>query len=66
MVVLYWVNKERSSFRFDRWLCQPFEIPLELGCSLCCFLHAANWVADMLAKWGAEQSVSFIADFQAP
>ena len=34
MIVLFWINKERSSWRLDGWLHQIFYIALELGCSL--------------------------------
>lgn len=35
IVVLSWENKERSLWRFDRWLCRVFYIIIELGCSFC-------------------------------
>ena len=65
-VVIYWANEERSSWQFDGWLHQIFDITLELGCSFCWIPWEANQVDDISARWGAKQLIPFVGDFLPP
>lgn len=59
-----WLKKKRGSWRLDRWLCQIFDIFIELGCSIGWVPCLANQVANGLV--GAEQLISFIGDYMSP